>query len=113
MKRRYDVLLEVRQTRHAIVEAESPHEAVKLALAEERDGLKPTQVAELEADGEHGEGWTVDGACEGCARPLLEGDETWSDEEGVTVGECCAPDEDDGCTDPVDAAVGPEPTDYE
>lgn len=71
------------------VEADSPHKAVSVAEAKADRGWRATAV-ETDADdaGFCGD-FQVVAKCEGCSKPILDGDDYRMDDDGIYLCEVC------------------------
>jgi hypothetical protein len=88
--------IELCKNEHKTVEvfAESPAAALKLAK-ESNPGFKAECATELLGEDETGKCFEVVAHCEGCERPIFDGEKYGSDEEGVSICADCLPLEND------------------
>lgn len=90
--------IELHKNEHKTVEvfAEDPAAALKLAK-ESNPGFRAECATEILGEDETGKCFEVVAHCEGCDRPIFDGEKYGSDEEGVCICADCLPSENVEC----------------
>jgi len=89
---KYEIELHKNELKTVEVFAESPAAALKLAK-ESNPGFKAECVTEILGEDETGKCFEVVAHCEGCDRPIFDGEKYGRDEEGICICAECLPSE--------------------